>query len=75
MWLPGETYDKLEIYAEGRSFARGGSPQLAACVREAIDHYLICPQKRQTQRQAEPVPEPPAPPQQPRQRKRQAAAD
>lgn len=75
MWLKGDTYSRLEAYAEGRSFARGGSPQLATCVREAIDHYLICPQKRQTQPQAEAVTETPAPQTPPRRRKRQAAAD
>ena len=49
--LPEALYVRLEAYADGRSVVRGGSPQLPACVREAIDHYLACPQKRQTQPQ------------------------
>jgi hypothetical protein len=69
--IPTALYDRLEAYADGRSFARGGSPQFAACVREAIEHYLACPQKRLTQ----PEPAAPAPPDPPRRRKRQAAAD
>ena len=49
--IPTELYARLEAYADGRSFARGGSPQLPVCVREALEHYLTCPQKRQTQPQ------------------------
>jgi predicted transcriptional regulator len=45
--IPSDLYDRLEAFAEGRSFTRG-SPQLAVCVREALAHYLICPDKRQT---------------------------
>jgi hypothetical protein len=41
-------YARLETYADGHSFARGGKPKCAACVREALEHYLVCPQKRQT---------------------------
>ena len=52
--IPTALYDRLEAYADGRSFARGGSPQLPACVREALEHYLACPQKRQTQARAVP---------------------
>jgi len=59
--IPTALYARLEAYAEGRSFARGGTPQFAACVREALEHYLICPQKRQTQPQPEPETETPAP--------------
>ena len=73
--VPTALYDRLDAYAEGRSFARGGSPQFAACVREAIEHYLACPQKHQTQPQDEAVTETPAPQTPPRRRKRQAAAD
>ena len=47
--LPESLYVRLAAYAEGRSVARDGSPQLPACVREALEHYLVCPQKRQTQ--------------------------
>ena len=43
--------------------------------REASEHYLLCPQQRQTPRQAEAGGEPPAPQKPPRQRKRQGAAD
>ena len=77
VWLPGDIYEKLTIYAEGRRGTRGGHPQLARCVREAITHYLFCPEKgkRQTPRQAEAGVEPPAPQSPPRQRKRQGAAD
>jgi hypothetical protein len=45
--VPTDLYDRLEAYAEGRSYVRG-TPQLARCVREALEHYLICPNKRQT---------------------------
>jgi hypothetical protein len=47
--LPEALYVRLAAYAEGRSSARGDVPQLPACVREALEHYLVCPQKRQTQ--------------------------
>lgn len=50
--LPEALYARLAAYAEGRSSARGDAPQLPACVREALEHYLVCPQKRQTQPQA-----------------------
>lgn len=71
--IPTALYARLEAYAEGRSFARGGTPQFAACVREALEHYLACPQKRQIRPQAEVSPEPPAPPNPPRRRTRQTA--
>jgi hypothetical protein len=71
--VPTALYDRLEAYADGRAFARGGTPMFAACVREAIEHYLTCPRKRHTRPQAEP--EPPTPQAPPRRRKRQAAAD
>lgn len=45
--IPSELYDRLEAFAEGRSFSRG-TPQLAGCVRDALEHYLACPYKRQT---------------------------
>jgi hypothetical protein len=48
VWLRGETYDKLESYADGRHFHRG-EPQLASCMRELLEHALACPYKNQTQ--------------------------
>lgn len=45
--IPTDLFDRLEAYAEGRAYTRG-APQLAKCVREAIEHYLVCPDKRQT---------------------------
>ena len=47
VWLPGELYTRLEAFAEGRSYTRG-TPELARCVRDALEHYLACPYKRQT---------------------------
>jgi hypothetical protein len=48
VWLGGETYARLEAYADGRSFARG-TPAVAVCARQAIEHFLACPQKHQPQ--------------------------
>ena len=48
VWLSGETYAKLEAYADGRSYTRG-TPELAVCARQAIEHFLSCPQKHQPQ--------------------------
>jgi hypothetical protein len=47
VWLKGETFDKLESYADGRHYQRG-APQLASCVRELLEHALACPYKYQT---------------------------
>ena len=73
--LPEALYVRLEAYADGRSVARGGSPQLPACVREAIEHYLACSQKRQTRPQAvtDTVTDTAAPQKPARRRKRQTA--
>ena len=51
VWLHGETYAKLEAYAAGRSFARG-TPTVGVCARQAIEHFLSCPQKHQPQPRA-----------------------
>jgi len=48
VWLSGETYAKLEAYADGRHYHRG-EPQLAVCMRELLVHALACPYKNQTQ--------------------------
>lgn len=45
--IPVDLFNRLKAYAEGRAYTRG-APQLARCVREAIEHYLACPHKRQT---------------------------
>jgi hypothetical protein len=45
--IPNDLYTRLEAFAAGRHFFRG-SPKLATCVRDAIEHYLTCPTKRQT---------------------------
>ena len=46
-------YERLQAFAEGRVYTRG-APQLAICVREALEEYLACRQTdldntRQTQ--------------------------
>ena len=48
VWMHGETYARLEAYADGRHYHRG-EPQLSACVRELLEHALACPYKNQTQ--------------------------
>src|SRR2546422_1077612 len=53
--IPTELYPLLEVYPEGRSFSRGGSPQLPVCVREALANSLICPNKRKTIRTSKPA--------------------
>ncbi len=45
--IPTELYARLEAFAEGRSYTRG-TPQRAGCVRELLEHALLCPYKRQT---------------------------
>ena len=45
--IPRELYQRLEAFAEGRRSTHG-TPQLAGCVRDALAHYLVCPQRRQT---------------------------
>src|SRR5215471_12604839 len=47
VWLPHALYDQLDAFAAGRSFHRG-QPQLAGCVREAIEEYLQRRRHRQT---------------------------
>jgi hypothetical protein len=37
--IPLPLYERLTAFAEGRSYTRG-SPQLAVCVREALEAYL-----------------------------------
>jgi hypothetical protein len=49
--LPTDLYTRLEAFAAGRHFHRG-SPQLAGCVRDALEEYLT----RHTRRQTENVP-------------------
>src|SRR5262249_42252157 len=51
--LPTVLYDRLEAFAAGRRFHRG-RPQLARCVREALEEYL----DRHTKRQTENIPLP-----------------
>lgn len=46
--IPATLYDRLEAFAEGLHFTRG-TPQLSGCVREALEHFLVCPQMWQTQ--------------------------
>lgn len=45
--LPATLYARLEAFAETAPGPRGPS-QLAACVRDAIEHLLACPYIRQT---------------------------
>jgi hypothetical protein len=44
--IPQELYTRLEAFAEGRAYTRG-IPQLAICVREALELYLTPRDKRQ----------------------------
>ena len=51
--IPMLLYERLQAFAEGRVYTRG-APQLAICVREALEEYLACRQTgldntRQTQ--------------------------
>jgi hypothetical protein len=46
--LPIRLYDRLEAFAAGRHFHRD-SPQLARCIREALEEYLERHTKRQTE--------------------------
>ena len=41
--IPLALYERLQAFAEGRVYTRG-APQLAICVREAIEEYLACRQ-------------------------------
>src|SRR5712691_2040600 len=43
--IPRALYDRLEAFAEGRRSPRG-TPQLSWCVRDALAHYLVCPQRQ-----------------------------
>lgn len=45
--IPEDLYTRLVAFAEGRSYHRG-DPQLSDCTRDAIAHYLACPDKRLT---------------------------
>jgi len=45
--IPTNLFERLEAFAEGVRYTRG-TPQLARCVREALEHYLVCTDKRQT---------------------------
>src|SRR6266446_2279797 len=51
VWIPAPLYDRLEAFAAGRHFHRG-RPQLARCVREALEEYLDRHSQRQTPKTA-----------------------
>jgi len=51
--LPTDLYQRLELFAEGRSYTRG-TPELSGCVRELLEHALACPYKRQTKSISQP---------------------
>lgn len=53
--IPQTLYARLDSYAAGRSFHRG-QPELAICVREALEAYLT----KHTSRQTESIPALPA---------------
>jgi hypothetical protein len=42
--LPPGLYAKLQAYAQGRAFRRG-TPELALCIREALEHFFACPHR------------------------------
>lgn len=46
--IPTTLFDRFVAYAEGSGYIRG-EVQLAKHVREALEHFLACPHKRQTQ--------------------------
>jgi hypothetical protein len=46
--LPSALYDALEAVAEREHYTRE-APELARTVRAALEHYLACPQRRQTE--------------------------
>ena len=45
--IPTDLYNRLITFVEGRPFPHG-TPELATSVREALEHFLACPHKRQT---------------------------
>jgi hypothetical protein len=47
--LPSALYDALEAVAEREHDTRE-APELARTVRNALEHYLACPQRRQTEK-------------------------
>jgi hypothetical protein len=46
--VPSSLYERFAAYAEGRSFTRG-TPDLSPLIRQAMEHFLACPDKRLTQ--------------------------
>ena len=46
--IPKELYDALEAVAEREHYTKE-APELARTVRNALEHYLACPQRRQTE--------------------------
>jgi len=64
VWIPALLYDRLKAFAAGRQ-CHHESPQLARCVREALEEYLDRQSQRQTptlSREAAPPREDAAPP-------------
>jgi hypothetical protein len=51
--IPEDLYARFVAFAEGRSYLRG-DPQLSDCARDAIAHYLACPDKRLTRKSTVP---------------------
>ena len=47
--IPAPLYDRLEAFAAGPHVHRG-SPQLAQCVREALEEYRVLPTSRRESR-------------------------
>lgn len=50
--IPMPLYDQLLAFAEGVRYTRG-DPELARTLRDALEHFLTCPYKRQTEKTIE----------------------
>ena len=46
--MPDSLLARLEAYEAGRTSVRGTTPRLSRVVRQAVEHFLVCPNKRQT---------------------------
>lgn len=63
--LPADLYARLDAFAAGRAYRRGEA-HLSDCARDALEHFLVCPHKRQPEkRTASAAPDSETPGQQP----------
>jgi hypothetical protein len=47
LWMPEELFNNLELFAERQHYT-SSQPKLAQVVRQALEHFLACPNKLQT---------------------------